>query len=63
MHSFHLTVYKVKIKTRGWPGDGTNAEVKFKIGGFLTDSKGSRHLETTPVLLDTPNYDDFERGR
>lgn len=63
MNSFHLTVYKVKIKTRGWLGDGTDAEVKFKIGGFLTDSKGSRHLETTPVKLDTPDYNDFERGR
>lgn len=63
MHSFHLTVYKVRIKTCSGLGAGTNAEVMFKIRGHLLNSNGAQFVSTTPVKLDTPNHDDFERGK
>ena len=44
-------------------GAGTKAEVMFKIRGHLLNSNGTQFVSTTPVKLDTPNHDDFERGK
>lgn len=62
MHSFHLTVYKVRIKTCDKWGAGTNADVKFLITGYLVRN-GARYVSTASVKLDTPKHDDFEQGK
>ena len=62
IHSFHSTVYKVKIKTDSELGAGTDANVDFLITGLLVRN-GAHRVSTTAVKLDNPDHDDFERGK
>lgn len=62
IHSFHLTVYKVKIKTDSELGAGTDANVDFSITGHLVRD-GVHRVSTTAVKLDNPDHNDFEAGK
>ena len=62
IHSFHLTVYKVKIKTDSELGAGTDAHVDFSITGHLVRD-GVHRVSTTAVKLDNPDHNDFEAGK
>lgn len=62
IHSFHLTVYKVKIKTDSELGAGTDANVDFSITGHLVRD-GVHRVSTTAVKLDNPDHNDFEEGK
>lgn len=62
IHSFHLTVYKVKIKTDSELGAGTDANVDFSITGHLVGD-GVHRVSTTAVKLDNPDHNDFEAGK
>lgn len=62
IHSFHLTVYKVKIKTDSDLGAGTDANVDFSITGHLVRD-GVHRVSTTAVKLDNPDHNDFEAGK
>ena len=62
IHSFHLTVYKVKIKTDSELGAGTDANVDFSITGHLVRD-GVHRFSTTAVKLDNPDHNDFEAGK
>lgn len=62
IHSFHLTVYKVKIKTDSELGAGTDANVDFSITGHLVRD-GVHRVSTTAVKLGNPDHNDFEAGK
>ena len=62
IHSFPLTVYKVKIKTDSELGAGTDANVDFSITGHLVRD-GVHRVSTTAVKLDNPDHNDFEAGK